>query len=264
MENKMNDFIKITEGEKVALIDPIGKVCLGVSKRFADNLDKPEFQEKLYPVWKQQTEFIKEIENNHEKINTVYLMVTRKCNMNCDFCAISANDKLRPEKEFKLEDIQNKVIPFFQENKPHKMIITGGEPLIKVQIVEIAKALRNGLSCPITLQSNGLALTDTVFISEVRFCIDSIFFFHDLIQSCISHHNGIQNRIFVVFEMILLQERKTFTRCDDDLSVRRLKLSGQNLKKCRFTRTVCSDQTVAVSFCKFNINIFEQGFFTNP
>ena len=45
MESKMNEFIKITEGEKVALIDPVGKVCLGVSKRFADNLDKPEFQE---------------------------------------------------------------------------------------------------------------------------------------------------------------------------------------------------------------------------
>lgn len=39
MESKMNEFIKITEGEKVALIDPIGKVCLGVSRRFADNLD---------------------------------------------------------------------------------------------------------------------------------------------------------------------------------------------------------------------------------
>ena len=50
MESKMNEFIKITEGEKVALIDPVGKVCLGVSKRFADNLDKPEFQEKLFPV----------------------------------------------------------------------------------------------------------------------------------------------------------------------------------------------------------------------
>ena len=160
MESKMNEFIKITEGEKVALIDPVGKVCLGVSKRFADNLDKPEFQEKLFPVWEQQTEFVKEIEKNHEKINTVYLMVTRKCNMNCDFCAISANDKLRPEKEFKLEDIQNKVIPFFQKNKPHKMILTGGEPLIKDQIVEIAKALRNGLTCPITLQSNGLAITE--------------------------------------------------------------------------------------------------------
>ena len=175
MESRMNEFIKITEGEKVALIDPVGKVCLGVSKRFADNLDKPEFQEKLFSVWKQQTEFIKEIENNHEKINTVYLMVTRKCNMNCDFCAISANDKLRPEKEFKLEDIQNKVIPFFQKNKPHKMILTGGEPLIKDQIVEIAKALGNGLTCPITLQSNGLAITKDLteqlkgYINEIEF-----------------------------------------------------------------------------------------------
>ena len=79
--------------------------------------------------------------------NSRYLnFMTVSHNMNCDFCAISANDKLRPEKEFKLEDIQNKVIPFFQKNKPHKMILTGGEPLIKDQIVEIAKALRNGLT----------------------------------------------------------------------------------------------------------------------
>ena len=193
MESKMNEFIKITEGEKVALIDPVGKVCLGVSKRFADNLDKPDFQEKLFPVWKQQTEFIKEIENNHEKINTVYLMVTRKCNMNCDFCAISANDKLRPEKEFKLEDIQNKVIPFFQKNKPHKMILTGGEPLIKDQIVEIAKALRNGLTCPITLQSNGLAITKELteqlkgYIDEIDFSTMHMFGTPEKEQQLIKH-----------------------------------------------------------------------------
>lgn len=193
MESKMNEFIKITEGEKVALIDPVGKVCLGVSKRFADNLDKPEFQEKLFPVWEQQTEFVKEIEKNHEKINTVYLMVTRKCNMNCDFCAISANDKLRPEKEFKLEDIQNKVIPFFQKNKPHKMILTGGEPLIKDQIVEIAKALRNGLTCPITLQSNGLAITEELteqlkgYIDEIDFSTMHMFGTPEKEQQLIKH-----------------------------------------------------------------------------
>ena len=44
MGNIINDFIKIVEGEKVALIDPVGKVCLGVSKKLADNLDKPEVQ----------------------------------------------------------------------------------------------------------------------------------------------------------------------------------------------------------------------------
>lgn len=189
----MNEFIKLTEGEKVALIDPVGKVCLGVSKRFADNLDKQEFQEKLYSIWKQQTEFIKEIEKNHEKINTVYLMVTRKCNMNCDFCAISANEKLRPEKEFKLEDIKNKVIPFFQENKPHKMILTGGEPLIKDKIVEIAKALRNGLTCPITLQSNGLAITQELteqlkgYIEEIDFSTMHMFETVEREQQLIKH-----------------------------------------------------------------------------
>ena len=56
MKNRINEFIKITEGEKVALIDPIGKVCLGVSKKLADNLDRPEVQKKLYPIWRKQTE----------------------------------------------------------------------------------------------------------------------------------------------------------------------------------------------------------------
>ena len=171
----MDNFIKIVEGEKVALIDQEGKVCLGVSKKFVDNLHKPEFQEKLYKVWKQQTKFMKDIEEKHEKINTVYLMVTRKCNMNCDFCAISANEKLCPEKEFKLEDIKNKVVPFFQKNKPHKMILTGGEPLIKEEVVEIAKTLRNGLTCPITLQSNGLAVTQKL-VEQLKGNIDEIDF----------------------------------------------------------------------------------------
>lgn len=120
-------------------------------------------------------------------------MVTRKCNMNCDFCAISANDKLRPEKEFKLEDIQNKVIPFFQKNKPHKMILTGGEPLIKDQIVEIAKALRNGLTCPITLQSNGLAITKELteqlkgYIDEIDFSTMHMFGTPEKEQQLINH-----------------------------------------------------------------------------
>ena len=34
---------------------------------------------------------------------------------------------------------------------------------------------------------------NAVFVSEVFFGIDGFFFFHDLIQSGISHNNGIQN-----------------------------------------------------------------------
>ena len=100
---------------------------------------------------------------------------------------------MRPEKEFKLEDIQNKVVPFFRKNKPHKMILTGGEPLIKGQIVEIARALRNGLTCPITLQSNGLAITRelteqlTEHIDEIDFSTKHMFETPEREQQLIEH-----------------------------------------------------------------------------
>lgn len=181
MENKMDKFIKIEEENKVALIDPVGKVCLGVSKKMADNLELPEVQEKLYPVWKQQIEFVAKLEAAHEPINTVYLMVTRKCNMNCNFCAINANEHMRLDKEFKLEDIRNKVVPFLKENEPHKLIITGGEPLIKNQIIEIVKCLHDNLSCPIILQSNGLSITQKMirqlsnYINEIDFSTKHMF-----------------------------------------------------------------------------------------
>lgn len=175
MQSKMNHFIKITEGEKVALIDPQGKVCLGVSKRLADNLDSQQVQEKLYPIWERQTEFVKQVEETRERINTAYLMVTRKCNMNCDFCAINANDRMCLEREFKLTDIKNKVIPFLKKNRPHKLIITGGEPLIKDQIVEIVKELKAEVSSFITLQSNGLAITPQL-IEKLKGNIDEIDF----------------------------------------------------------------------------------------
>ena len=58
----------------------------------------------------------------------------------------------------------------------------------------------------------------------------------------------------------VLQERKTLTWCEDDFSAGRLKLPGKDLKKCRFSGPVRSDQTVAVAFCKFDIYIFKQGF----
>ena len=73
--------------------------------------------------------------------------------------------------------------------------------------------------CKFAFQFTG---TDTVFISEVRFCIDSIFFFHDLIQSLVTHDNSIQNCICIIFEVILLQERETLARSDNNVTVGRL------------------------------------------
>ena len=104
--------------------------------------------------------------------------------------------------------------------------------------------------------------TDSIFIGKIFFHINRIFFFSDIIQSLVSHDNSIQNRIFVIFKMILLQERKTLARGNDHITARRLQLTGQDLQKCGFSGTVGTDQSVTVSFGKFDIDIFKKCLFS--
>lgn len=209
MGKRLPSFIKITEGEKVALIDSINKVCLGVSKRIADNLEDRAVQEKIYPIWKQQACCMRRIEDMRGRINTAYLMVTRKCNMNCEFCAINANDDIHLDKEIRLEHIKKNVIPFLKKCKPHKLIITGGEPLIKENIIEIVQELSQELSCPITLQSNGLAADTSLinrlssYITEIDFSTRHMFESEERQRELMEHINmSLKNGIKVVLSFI--------------------------------------------------------------
>ena len=155
---KFPEFVSIEYKDKVALIDPKNKVCLKVSKRIADNIENQDVKEKIMPIWEHQACLQKQMEQKREKINTAYLMVTRQCNMHCDFCAINANEEMKLEKEITLDDVKKKIVPFFYECKPHKLIVSGGEPLLKEKIIEIIRILHDNLNCPITLQSNGISM----------------------------------------------------------------------------------------------------------
>ena len=102
---------------------------------------------------------------------------------------------------------------------------------------------------------------DTVFIGEVRFRIKRILFLHDLKQTRISHHDCVQDLFLIVFKMVLLQYGQTLSRSNVHTAVGRLKLSGQNLEKSRFSGTVGTDDTIAVSLRKLDVDILKQGFF---
>lgn len=172
--NNLPEFEILYKDERAALIDKDNKVCIGVSRKIADNLNSVDVQNFLFPIWKQQVMFQKKIEQKRKKINTAYLMVTRKCNMNCEFCAIRANEKLESD-EMDFTDIMDNVIPFLKRNRPHKIIITGGEPLLKHNIDKIVKDIRINVDSLITLQSNGLLL-DESFVSKLSDNVDEIDF----------------------------------------------------------------------------------------
>ena len=68
-----------------------------------------------------------------------------------------------------------------------------------------------------------------IFIGEIFFGIDGFLFLHNLIKSGVSHHYSVQDGIFVILEVILLEERQTLPRSDDDIALSWLQLSGENL-----------------------------------
>ncbi len=108
-----------------------------------------------------------------------------------------------------------------------------------------------------------LAGTDSVFIGKIFFRINCIFFLHNLVQPFISHDNRVHDRIAVIFEMVLLQNGKTLSGRNGDIAVRRFQRAGQNLQKSRFSRAVCANQTIAVSFRKFDVYILKESLFAD-
>ena len=99
---------------------------------------------------------------------------------------------------------------------------------------------------------------DTVFIAEILFRIQSIFFFHDLIEARIAHDNRIQHGVLFKGEVILLQHGHAHVGRIAYRTRGRLQVSGKHPEKCCLAGAVCPDDTVAVTGCKFEIDVFEQ------
>jgi len=61
--------------------------------------------------------------------------INRKCNFNCKYCNFASNE---PETQFDVETIKN---AFNRDNKKWHIIVTGGEPLLKHDIIDIFETL---------------------------------------------------------------------------------------------------------------------------
>jgi len=84
---------------------------------------------------------------------------TKKCNLNCIYCYTEAKTKFDP-KELTLKQIQEEVIPQFEEVKLRGLCLAGGEPLLRYEdILEISKNLIDAGLKEFLLATNGILLT---------------------------------------------------------------------------------------------------------
>ncbi len=89
------------------------------------------------------------------KINSLRLSVTQRCNLKCPYC--HNEGQLNSEKELNLEEIE-KIIKNAREIGIKKIKITGGEPLVRDDIADIIKIIKKHDFDDISLVTNGFLL----------------------------------------------------------------------------------------------------------
>jgi len=113
-------------------------------------------------------------------LQTVFLHVTKACNLNCSYCYFSARKPL-PD-EMSTNDF-NRLWPEMVAVRPGKLVLTGGEPLLRADILELIRGLRDAdpehsvIRC---LNSNGFLVTPKLaeelmgLADEVRVSLDAL------------------------------------------------------------------------------------------
>ena len=89
------------------------------------------------------------------KLRTLYFYVTDKCNLNCNHCWIDGDYKKNNIFNIELLKI---ILPVMKKMGLRSVCLTGGEPTLHPQILEIIKLFYD-TSISITLLTNGLLLT---------------------------------------------------------------------------------------------------------
>jgi cyclic pyranopterin phosphate synthase len=93
------------------------------------------------------------------KIDYLRLSVTDRCNLNCIYCNPSRKEKFLRKEEILSYEEMARIAGIFSLLGVDKVRITGGEPLIKREIVKIIGMLRNTASISeISMTTNGIHL----------------------------------------------------------------------------------------------------------
>lgn len=112
------------------------------------------------------------------KLDTIYLHVTKECNLHCKYCYFSAGKPMKNELT-RAEWIS--VIMDIQQLNPKRIVFTGGEPLLRKDIFKLAfnlKGLNNKFQ--VCLTTNGTLINEDNaekiinHFDKVRISIDGI------------------------------------------------------------------------------------------
>lgn len=112
------------------------------------------------------------------EVKTVYLHLTKSCNLNCVYCYFDAGEPM--ESELSSSEL-GRLFKDIVVLKPQKLVFTGGEPLLRSDIFDIANLFRQidkEKEVRLCLMSNGVLISEPIasniaqHFDEVRISVD--------------------------------------------------------------------------------------------
>ncbi|WFR56976.1 radical SAM protein [Anaerocolumna sp. AGMB13025] len=118
----------------------------------------------------------------NENMKSVYFALTKNCNLNCAFCSMNSEPGLDNKTDMQADEIIEVVIPKLKKLALKKIILTGGEPMIRKDILPIIREFSKAFGRDkLILQSNGLLLKEDMipelsdYIGNIEISIENLF-----------------------------------------------------------------------------------------
>ncbi len=111
--------------------------------------------------WNSPTSNLIREENYLNNIRVFDVLVTRKCNSNCNVCFEKwCGDKYEEMSISNLEELSKSV-------KNSKIVLNGGEPTVREDLVEMIEIIKNSGNIPL-LYTNGLKLSNRSYLKKLK------------------------------------------------------------------------------------------------
>ena len=154
----MNEpYTKYEDNNKIVIMNPYSKSWIRLSK--GRYLYYQNHQDEFKAQLEKHGMLLDKKLLDKVDIKSIYFAVTRKCNMSCKFCTMDSGPDVSTENDLTISEIKEILIPQIVKLNPNKIVVTGGEPLIRNDIEDILKILADSFETrKIILQTNGLLL----------------------------------------------------------------------------------------------------------
>lgn len=134
----------------------------------ADDEDR-RYMQKLVELLESMECLNKTVER---RIESISFAITHRCNLKCIHCIVDAEFGSKNKDYFDMETICSFLDKIIAAN-PRRIVLTGGEPLLRTDFINILDYLRRNFTGDITLMTNGTLISPNS-VEEIVSRVDSI------------------------------------------------------------------------------------------